>query len=341
MSKTKYKSPKKKPSPKWDLYRDGLSQSLMNRFIDCRETFRLYAVEGFRTASVRRARDFGTIYHKLVELHARGKPIKTHFPAWLKRKYSRLSPEDRKYIRLDAKVAQMMFEEYRRALPDRYKYIAAEETFTEELKLPNGKIVKMRGRTDELIDRGKNGIWIQENKTKQRIDMLFIEDTLRRNLQTMLYAWAMQKRYGRPVTGIVYNVIRQPSQRRKEDETEDQFVDRIRQDVRKRPSHYFQRRKVDLTREHHRHWMNSELIPLVNHICAWWESIKNDPFHPWATADGLPNPHHFARPFGIYSPMSNGRGDFYEYKLYGKRTNIVIEDNPFGELEDENDDADP
>ena len=54
------------------------------------------------------------------------------------------------------------------------------------------------------------------------------------------------------------------------------------------------------------HFATQTLVPLIESVVLWWESIKKNPFNPWVTEDGKPNPHHYVRPFGVYSPMAHG-----------------------------------
>ena len=58
------------PSPAWTLDQ-GVSQTLLNKFLGCRERFRLYSVEGCREKGGKEAMDFGTYFHNLLELKIR------------------------------------------------------------------------------------------------------------------------------------------------------------------------------------------------------------------------------------------------------------------------------
>lgn len=329
--------PRKKPSPKqvapspsWTLDR-GISFSLLSRFINCRERFRLYAVEGLREEhSSKAAMDWGTYFHELIELHA---------------KYPNLSAQGiirrakKKNIK-DRKQADVVFTEYMEYFAEcDYRYYAQEQEFRVPYLLPNGKKLNLVGKTDEIILRPDNTLWIQENKTKEKINEYKIESGLIDDLQTMMYAVCVQTLFKKEVTGVVYNVIRKPSIKPKavkgegRKENTQEFSDRLVEEIQSNPSHYFKRWEIPFPPGHLPAWCDRSFNPLLMQLYHWWESVKHDPFSPWTTEEGEPNCHHWRKPFGIYDSMTTGTGDFFDYLTRGLSVGVSVGNPPFPELE--------
>jgi hypothetical protein len=71
-------------------------------------------------------------------------------------------------------------------------------------------------------------------------------------------------------------------------------------------------------------------------IYLWWRSIEANPTNPWVDQDGNPNPFHGRKSFGIYDALSIGKGDYYELIVNGRKQNLVVSNDLFPELaEDE------
>ncbi len=164
-----------------------ISFSLLSRFINCRERFRLYAVEGAREAySSKDAMDWGTYFHELIELHAKHPHLSAQ---GIFKKCTKTLGQESKAI------AQTVFIEYMEHYEERYSYAAQELEFRVPYTLPGGQIVYLVGKTDEVIfsPDQPGTLWIQENKTKQYIDEHKIESSIPHDLQTLMYAICVQQ----------------------------------------------------------------------------------------------------------------------------------------------------
>ena len=361
------------PSPSWTLDK-GVSQSLLNRFLGCRERFRLYAVEGMREGGSRDQMDFGTYFHDLLENYSRNPNHSAEAIILMTQKSvnsrcPNLSHELRQ-------VCETIFNRYVWYFSEtKYHYVDQEAVFDVNYAVPGYRTIRLRGRFDEIILRPDGTIWIQENKTKEKINAEQLVSTIPLNLQTMLYAVAAQLHYGKKVSGIVYNVIRKPtskpskvkmnkaeleawkaenpkSKALQRQETQFEFLERLDNDIESRPEHYFLRWEYGLTDSKLELWRKHVLDPILISLIQWWESVKHDPFSPWEERDEkgnlvqipdtngkghlipLPNPHHWQRPFGVYDSMTNSVGDFYEVLALGKRTNVTVNNIPFQELQE-------
>lgn len=322
--------PKKvKPKPGWDLYRDGLSYSMLSKFANCRERFRIASVELYRPADLREAMEFGTIFHKALELHAMNKSAMQINSALIK-KYKNTSV-DPLLIRIASVIVPHYLSYYK---TEKYRYVAQEEVFDiPYISTTNGRTIRLRGRFDEVFERDGT-LWLQENKTKSKIQDDLIAKTLPYDLQTMLYCYALRTIKKRTVGGVLYNVIRKPGlvQGASSDTA---YLTRISEAIAKDPGHYFKRFENELSNNSIDNFNRTTLFPLIESAVVWWESIKKNPFNPWVDENGNPNPHHYMRPFGVYDPMAYGEGDFFEYIVTGVPIGLVKKDTCFPELEGE------
>ena len=343
------KRPKKLPYSGWDLTKHGVSQSLLQKFIVCRDRFHIATARALRSTDRKEAMEYGSIFHKLIEWGAEmGK-------SWTMIKMERRLNE---YIRknqptdqsiLLARIALAQFRHYQAAnskLPA-YKYIAQEPVFAEEytlpacshsteaytMHIPRTKVL-LRGRIDEVLEVDGN-LWLQENKTKAQINIEVLKDTIPENLQVMFYATAAGIKYKRPVKGIIYNVIRKPGQRQRKTESDADFVKRISGEVESNPSHYFYRIAYSFPRGAVKKWQKEELEPLLYQLYIWWSSIKANPLQPWVDDAGNANPFHGRRSFGVYDPMSNGKGEFFDLLIHGSKRGLVVDNEFFPELQDD------
>lgn len=321
------------PPCNWDLYpnprvKHGLSQSLMNKFVLCRERFRLRVVEGLTVKdSSKEAMEFGTIYHKALELNAQGKTTSQIF-AHLQKK-ARSKHYDLKLCKLAALMVPYYLKFWKNQLKGA-KYIETEEVFEIPYQVM-GKTIILRGRRDQCYIK-EGLLWLQENKTKSTINEDQIQQTLGYMLQPMLYLLSIRHDNPKiPLGGILYNVIRKPQL--KQGKLSDQkYLERVAGDIEKRPEHYFKMFEVQIDDAHLKMWEQRYLYPLLCQIVIWWESIKQNPFDPWIGVDGQPNPHHYLRPFGIYDPMSHGLGDYFNRVVNGIDVGLEPNCDVFPEL---------
>jgi hypothetical protein len=319
----------KPPKSNWDFYEDGISYSLMSKHIVCPERFRIYACEGLRPSDRKEAMEFGTIFHKALEYAAQGNTT-TQIVSRLM-KWGQISKADMMLCR----IAATMVPHYRKFYQDdKHKYVSTEQVFKNPYKLSNGRITYLRGRMDEVYVKN-GGLWLQENKTKSRIDEDKIIATLPSDLQTMFYVYNMSLIYDRRIDGVMYNVIRKPELKQRTKEGDIAFLKRINEDILERPEHYFKRYEVELVKKDIDDFHEKVIAPTLERIMIWWESIKNNPFDPWHLPDGRVNPHHWLRPFGVFDPMSLGRGDYFDYVTSGSTMGLEKIDSPFPELANE------
>jgi hypothetical protein len=251
---------------------DGITFSLLSKFLVCRERFRLMVVEGLRESEGFDASiEYGQMWHDAEEAHARGKDwqriIRLHYAKW-RENYPASEDETRKWFR----VCQTTFPLYvqywsKHPMEKQREPVLAENPFAIVYTLPSGRKVKLRGKFDCVLAVNKfRHLWLQENKSKGKIDEEGITKTLHENMQTMLYLIALHesmkeekdKKTGAPrylfdigatkhhipndgkkppiIKGVMYNVIKRPladmySIRQRVKETEDGFYGRLGENI--------------------------------------------------------------------------------------------------------------
>lgn len=347
----KLKSKLKVPHPNWDLYEHGITYSSLSKFIVCRERFRIRYVEGLSPDTNKAAMEFGTIFHKALELHAKGMTT-TKIISALRRTASTKKKGTKKptFDPLLTRIASSMipyYQDYWKEVLGKLDYFEGEQEFEFMYQCATGKVVPIRGKRDEGF-RKDGKIWLQENKTKGQIPEDQIIQTLSHMLQPMMYLLSFKHDHPtEELGGILYNVIRKPQLKKGAKESETAYVKRICSDIEARPDHYFKMFEVEIDDNHLKEWEHRHFDPLVSQLTIWWESIKNNPFDPWLTQrrnvqvlDGLDpnelvgNPHHYVRPFGVYDPMSHGLGDYFVRITQGHDAGLIRNTEIFPELEE-------
>lgn len=337
MAKKKAKPKFSLPSPNWDLEKDGISYSLLSKWINCRERARIYAVEGLAPVSSTDSIDFGTIFHFLIEKaaeHNNDMTIVTRLYKKWARKNQRILGEEGELGEIAWYTFQAYMDFYKKDDVGKKQYLYSEENFRETFTLPSGRKIDLRGKWDQVYQQGK-GIWLQENKTKSRYDPITIQAWLPHDLQVMIYLSTIQLRIGKTPTGVLYNVIRKYGQRRGVKETVPAFAKRIKKDIDSRPEHYFFRCSNQITAADLAIFQQRTLFPHLEQLWDWWESIRHNPFDPWTLPDGTPNRLHWQRPFGLYDSFRYGKGEYFDLITRGIRAGLQRIGTPFPELEED------
>jgi hypothetical protein len=193
---------------------------------------------------------------------------------------------------------------------DDCEFVALEEDFKFPHKLPDGNEVILRGRIDGIL-RYRGKLWLMENKTKSVVDDR-LADYLPHDMQTMMYCHCIQMKYGEPVEGILYNVIRRPGLKLKKDGDVPELLNRIREDLETRPEFYFLRWNVYLADGDTNRWVDRVLNPILQNVRLWWKEIEQNPFDPFSIPNRV---HHFISPTGLYTQY--GKCNYFDLMTTG------------------------
>jgi len=283
----------------WSPYRDGISQSMVAKFLQCREQTRLHFVEGWTSRRESMPIQFGTCVHWVLS-EAYGKKQKTSpSMTWVKKKlveYTEVwkrelqrmattqeNEEHVETLNMAEIVLSAYFQRWDGDFIGAYRvgnttvrpheWIGLEQKFN----LPyvyNGREVFLRGMRDGVFRTVNNKTWLLETKTKGVIDEAGIEDTLFFDFQVLLYLLTLYRANPKDVPrGVVYNVIRRPGLRLGKTESWTDFLARVSKDVNdpKRSDHYFIRFQLEISKKELLDWEENTLKPTIEDICKWFD----------------------------------------------------------------------
>lgn len=202
---------------------DGVTQSLLGRFLVCRERFRLLVVEGWKPREGWNHRlGYGDMWHLCEEELAKGlDPTGKTSSEFFDRldqfavKQIETFPMDREKIEHWHAVCRTQFPIYAEHWAKHPEMIARTPIFSEQVfrvpyHLPSRRTVILRGKLDsvdlveeetiEVAKKGEkpknrkkiSGIWLQENKTKGDVDPSVLARQLTFDLQSMFYLVALE-----------------------------------------------------------------------------------------------------------------------------------------------------
>ncbi len=345
---------------------DGITQSLLGDFLECRERFRLKVVEGLALPdSFQHRREYGNMWHVCEEYNSQGQAwegaLALHCRDLCKR--YRTQQEQIQHWYEVCKLQFPIYLKYWAKHPDEKARtpVMQEQTFKVPYQLPSGRTVLLRGKWDavDLIGKGKTaGVYLQENKTKGEIEEEQLKRQLSFDLQTMFYLVALAEdscvlvQDGRvrwpaiasgslkvpSIRGVRYNVVRRPlsggidSIKQCKGESKEDFYKRLAERIADHPQHYFMRWKVEVSQADIERFKHEFLNPILEQLCDWWAFITNesnlaDPFR--SSYQGI----HWRTPYGAYSALVEGRTtEFDEYLATGSTVGLVRTDNLFPEL---------
>jgi hypothetical protein len=313
---------------------DGITFSLLSRFLVCRERFRLLVVEGLTPAEGWNHRiGYGNFWHVCEEALARGDhwagPLLDHA-----KKEARRYPTQQEQVDHWYQVCLAQFPhyvEYWSRHPDVKERtpLLQEQVFAVPYRLPSGRTVRLRGKWDsvDLVGKSKPAVYLQENKTKGDIRDAQLRRQLTRDLQTMLYLVALSEkpscdlpRTGHyrhsdgkeyPIAGVRYNVIRRPLsggkgniRQHQRGESRSEYYARLGEliqnavgpewDCAPDEHYFFKRWTVTVPAADVQRFRRETLDPILEHLCRWWDYVSE--------ADGLDlfGPHRNADAGGIH-----------------------------------------
>lgn len=197
---------------------EGITFSLLSRFLVCRERFRLLVVHGLRTAHQFEPRiEYGNLWHTCEEALAAGvdwqKPLLLYCQK-LVAEYRNQQNEIDKWYNV-CKTQFPLYVEYWSKHPHvkGREPLLQEETFKVPYNLPSGRTVVLLGKWDSVDIVNRKQAWLQENKSKSELDEATLRDQLQFDCQTMIYAVALKTSgiLGKlPLAGVRYNGVRRP-----------------------------------------------------------------------------------------------------------------------------------
>jgi hypothetical protein len=246
--------------------------------------------------------------------------------------------------------------------PQRIKsvQICTEDSFRVPYTLPSGRTVYLRGKYDS-ISLAAPALYIEDDKTKGKIDVKGIGDTMFGNLQMGLYHAAarqslikaddgnyhltgldkrgfvvLPKTAKRPYfVGTKYHIIKRPLSehypiKQRVKETSKEFWNRVIQDIASNPNDYFIPMVAMLTETQLDAFKLKILNPWLEALCDWWEYMVSTNYDPWSAPTSSI---HLQTPWNVYNSLFGGfRGDYFDYLSKGHEGSLVRVKTLFPEL---------
>lgn len=345
---------------------DGVTQSLISRYLVCKERFRLMVMDGWTTAPAFNHRiEYGNMWHECEEAFAAGEDWRVRLKTYCQKLVTTYGAADSQQINKWFNVCSVQFPVYaqywagHKDVMNR-KPLVQEEEFCIRYELPSRRFVYLRGKWDsvDLVEAGRAPrTWLQENKAKGEVDERKLKRQLHFDLQTGTYLSALQRVLddrGWPETigGVRYNVIRRPlsggtgsirphkAKKGKPAETMPEFYARLGSIIRDNPDKFFYRWNVA--------WHSAELDsfrqfclePVLENLLddyEWWAWCMQENKSVFSGYRNSMFPHHTPRhfifPYGVYNPITDGDGgEFEELMVSGSTVGLVKATSLFPEL---------
>lgn len=297
---------------------DGVTSSLLTKFLTCRERFRQLVVYGRKSAEVgfNHRLEYGNLWHLAEETHATNGDWEEALDKQCALYFSQY-PLERADAYKWTQICKMQYKVYldhrAKFVPKNHKLLEAEQPFDFVYTLPSGDKVLLRGKRDALFTDQYKALWLQENKTKGDVDQLAIQRDLQFDLQTMLYCTVASMQYPKQAKNginVMYNVVkrplsggvgtirqRKPSKSNPAGETDQEYLNRLREVLEELADEHFLRFDVTITPNDLRKFITILLDPILQSLCDWWKWVVADPEHPYRKGNTL----HWRTPYLVNS----------------------------------------
>jgi len=152
------------------------------------------------------------------------------------------------------------------------KWDMVEDKFAVPLTMRDGAIIPLTGTFDATFKK-RGGTWLFETKNKARWSQK-IGSLLPLDLQLGIYLTVMEMKYKVRPTGVRYNLMRRPGERRGKNESLMDYAARIAGNCAKDPDHYFERIEMELLQSEHDEHVRRTTY-LVQEFYDWWKLVDH------------------------------------------------------------------
>lgn len=359
-ARSKLKDRIKQTADKWNAplwkgpEKDGITYSMLSAFLCDRERFRVKYLLGYRPHETFNVPiEYGHLWH-VCEEHSerdwRGK-LSEHVEKLLER-----FPYQKSEIVRWKNICACQFSAYldhwkeSPSAQDSFFNLAEvyrrEHVFQVSYELPNGRVISLRGKVDGIDFvpvPGSEGYYIREHKTKSTVDREKITKSLHFDLQTLLYAVALEGEGIKPA-GILYNLVKRPlsggrgsivqhkpTKAKPQGETFPEYLERLREVFREYSSDYFQRWTVQIEKADVEKFKVRLLNPLMTELVYWYDQMSENnrwKVNPWDVSN------HWAHPYGVRNVIDEGiQTDYDNFLATGDTSGLTRTEKLFGELE--------
>lgn len=324
----------------------GTTFSMLNLFGECREqAFQSY-VNGYSSRKLKDGLEFGSIWHlcqehfyKNTKQSASKVAVKCCL-AYEKFRKPTLFKNEYQSFQLLLGIAETMFPlcvKFWEQDDQEIDWVEPEQKFKTPYEFTDvdgqKRTIYLRGMRDGVY-REDGILGVFETKTKSVVQENAIRDQLKADLQTLIYVTTAMLEFGEMPKKVMYNVIRRPAIKPKQNEGLNDFLKRLKADVIKRPKFYFMRWNVDLVKSDIVNFRRETLDPLLAIFCQWSDSLKKI-----GALDGKPEkrfntPFHFRNCTALVGRY--GRVDMFDLLTKGTTNGYFKRKSCFPELDESN-----
>jgi len=293
--------------------KEGVTNSLLQRFLACRERFRVSVIEGLGPPETFNHRiEYGNMWHTCEEALEDWEDALRVYASNLASVY-RDQQEQVAHWHMVCRTQFPIYLEYWMKHPEVVNQdpILREEVFAVPIRLPSGRSVILRGKWDGVSVIGKGGkgkLYLEEHKTRGDVDPAQIQKQLMFDHQTMIYVTALQAAIDQEdpdtsvgelpifpkkrVAGIRYNVIRRPlsggkhsirrlkpTKSNPQGESAEAYYARLGGLIQEEPDHYFHRWTASVQPSDIVAFRTQYLEPILEQLCDWYHWVTNG--DPW------------------------------------------------------------
>lgn len=283
----------------WDLYRDGITQSMLTTWLQCPEKFRLSYCSGLRsTKDASEAMDYGTFQHGILDVvysifrDTADKTFKADFIRDVGAlcsdtvvRYDSVKREMLEHEGFDTSILVKIAACSYQILPRYFNYWAQRD-FVDTQWVDLEKIIdvefshKLLSRPIRLrmkldgVKRENTRLKQFETKTKARFNEDNVAAYLPLDLQTNFYFIGIRLHYKEDPVGTTYNLVKRSELKQKVSENLADYALRIGDEIDKDPGRFFVRidghvSRLDIDEQ------VDELAKKLSALERWWQGLNH------------------------------------------------------------------
>lgn len=309
----------------WNYYEHGVTQSFIRLYRQCRYQTYLKYVKGISSKKTSEALSYGSYCHYVLEQVLKNQFHNDDYSAPTLKDIGKYIEEYANKVGDDTETDEFneryhsicgllkaYFEIYKFD-SSKYNILAVEYPFKIEYM-----DTYLNGKIDVILEDCNGNIWITDHKFLwSRTDLLEVNELLPFDIQCNFYTFAGRNIFGNKVRGMIYDVVKKTSLRRKVSESALEFGARIYDEAKINFIKQMMRMQSTVLDEETESWEKYTLQPTVKEIKVWFDNgfiprTLND--------DALVNKY--------------GHSEFYEW-IVNQNFHFYREDedkHPFGEI---------
>jgi hypothetical protein len=319
----------KKRKTFWSLYHDGVTQSLITKWLYCPKQCELEYFYGFVSAKQAAHFIYGNIvHHALQRMYEKNEyPLPGNILCWIK-EYDEIIGNYAAEMDIQEENlihfvrAEVVLQVYAIAYKKDFDldWVFTEEEIDIPYTFDDGRTIRLRGKLDACHrHKVSKKLWLMDHKNLSRFNVETVTGLLKGDFQVWFYLYCCYLKHGEVPAGFKYNILRVPNIKidGRKKESVDEYKLRLYNDVLKRSPHYFKRIRVLVTEKELITWHDEQLKPILTALRVWWDTGFKFP--------------------GYYNPVNletkYGKSSLADFILHGDMTGLTKKTRPFMELD--------